>query len=443
MKKTGALLLLCTLLAASPAGAQAWRTVIDDGGRRVALDDSLIEHGGDGQITVTSRLSFPKPLPDVWTNGQSYQHIQTRTRFDCEARTAATLSRSYLKPDLSVLREEKMAEPIVAPVKSGTFDDKLMREVCRPIPTLSASANTNTSATSAAAAAGQKLHAANEAMWQKQLDAIRAAVGKPELGRHPARTAPASSARSSSGKKKAAKTPKPTTWSYDLEAPGGPAQWSAVDAAYAACNRGQRQSPINLDPVSAITAPLPPIDFDYRPAFFEVQDTSEALTARFWDNRLMLMGKRYELTGIHFHRPAEETIGGHGFDAGIHFVHRADDGQLLILAVLLEKGDKPLAALDTLFAYLPLERGQKVAPFDARLDPAQFLPTDTHYFTYSGSLTTPPCTEGVVWVVLPTPVEISAEQEAVLARLHPMNARPIQPTNGRIVKTNASAESLP
>jgi carbonic anhydrase len=437
MGKNGAILLAMALLAATPAWAAPWRTILVDGGRKVSLDDSSIERNADGTVSITSRLSFSKPLPDAWRDGALYSHIQTRTRFNCAARTAATLSRSYLKADLSVLREEKLENPVPAPVRSGTFDDRLMREACRPIPSPAAVAAAN------AAEAGKKQHAANEALWQRQLDAIRAAVGKPDLGKRPPRAASAETAHRKKTSKKSPKKPRPTAWSYDLDAPGGPGHWAEVAPGYAACDTGRQQSPIDLNIGEAIEAPLPDIDFDYRPALFEVQDTPEALTARFWDNRLSLMGKGYELQQIRFHRPAEETIGGHGFDAGIQFIHRAPDGQILVLAVLLKTGKTPNPALNTLFAYLPLEQNQVAAPPDTRLDPAQFLPDDKRYFTYLGSLTTPPCTEGVVWVVLPQPVEISAAQEAVLARLHPMNARPVQPANGRIVKTNVPAELLP
>jgi len=147
---------------------------------------------------------------------------------------------------------------------------------------------------------------------------------------------------------------------------------------------------------------------------------------------LTVTGKTYEFVQFHFHKPSEEKINGQGFDMVAHLVHRADDGKLAVVAVLLERGaENPF--IQTLWNNLPLERQQEVR-VAASLDLNALLPANRNYFTYMGSLTTPPCSEGVLWLVMKQPVAVSPDQIAVFSRLYPRNARPIQPVAGRLIK---------
>jgi carbonic anhydrase len=148
---------------------------------------------------------------------------------------------------------------------------------------------------------------------------------------------------------------------------------------------------------------------------------------------ITLTGKTYELVQFHFHKPSEERVNGRSFDMVAHLVHRADDGRLAVVAVLLEKGtENPM--IQTLWNNLPLEKNVDVLPPAASINLEQFLPTSRAYYTYMGSLTTPPCSEGVLWLVLKQPVAISPEQVAIFSRLYRNNARPIQPVNNRLIK---------
>ena len=116
-----------------------------------------------------------------------------------------------------------------------------------------------------------------------------------------------------------------------------------------------------------------------------------------------------------------------------HLVHKADDGQLAVVAVLMERGsENPF--IQTLWNNMPLEKNAPVEPPDLAINPQDFLPTARNYFTYMGSLTTPPCTEGVLWLVMKQPVQVSQEQIGIFSRLYRNNARPVQAAAGRLIK---------
>ena len=220
-----------------------------------------------------------------------------------------------------------------------------------------------------------------------------------------------------------------THWSYD--GAGGPNEWAQLKPEFAACSSGKRQSPIDIR--EGIKVALDPVSFDYQAAAFRVLDNGHTIQVNVAPGSgIEVMGQRYELLQFHFHRPSEERVDGRQYDMVAHFVHKSLEGRLAVVAVLLERGAvQPL--LQQVWANLPLEKGDEVRA-RGTLDLNQLLPADRAYFTYMGSLTTPPCSEGVLWMVLKQPVQVSPEQVAVFARLYPMNARPIQSASGRLIK---------
>jgi carbonic anhydrase len=181
---------------------------------------------------------------------------------------------------------------------------------------------------------------------------------------------------------------------------------------------------------------LEPIVFRYRAGDFSVIDNGHTVQANVAPgNYIELGGRRYELLQFHFHRPSEERIDGRQFEMSVHLVHKDPEGRLAVVAVLLGKGAAQ-PVVQTVWNNLPLERHQDVRA-RVQLDPSDLLPTDRRYYTYMGSLTTPPCTEGVQWVVLRTPVSATPEQIEIFSRLYPMNARPLQNAAGRrILQSN-------
>jgi carbonic anhydrase len=232
---------------------------------------------------------------------------------------------------------------------------------------------------------------------------------------------------STTSKKKAANSH--AHWDYKGEA--GPAAWGGLKAEFSLCGNGKRQSPIDIR--DGITVDLEPVQFDYRATGFSVVDNGHTIQVNInGGNTIHVAGRRWELVQFHFHRPSEERIDGRQFDMVAHLVHKDPEGKLAVVAVLLDRGSaQPL--VQTVWNNLPLEKGEAYAP-RAVIDLNHLLPPDRRYYTYMGSLTTPPCSEGVLWMVMRQPVPLSQEQIDVFARLYPMNARPVQQAAGRLIK---------
>lgn len=221
----------------------------------------------------------------------------------------------------------------------------------------------------------------------------------------------------------------PTHWDYEGSA--GPEAWGQLSPEYSKCANGQRQSPIDIR--GGIAVDLEPIKFDYRPSAFSVIDNGHTVQVNVEPgNAITITGRRYELVQFHFHRPSEERVNGRQYDMVVHLVHQDSEGRLAVVAVLLDRGSAQ-AIVQAVWNNLPLEKGDEVRA-GTRIDLAQLLPEDKRYYTYMGSLTTPPCSEGVLWMVMKQPVPVSPEQVAIFARLYPMNARPIQQADGRLIK---------
>ncbi len=215
-------------------------------------------------------------------------------------------------------------------------------------------------------------------------------------------------------------------WSY--EGAAGPAAWGSLRQEFSLCAKGRRQSPIDIR--DGLPVGLEPVRFDYRASRFSVIDTGRTVEINIAPgNSIEVGGRRYELVQLLFRHPSEERIDGRQFAMSAHLVHREAQGWTLVVAVVLDPGPAR-ATMQTAWANLPLEKHEAVAA-RATLDPADLLPEDRRYYTYMGSLTTPPCTEGVQWIVMRTPVTASPEQIEVFARLYPMNARPLQAVAGR------------
>jgi carbonic anhydrase len=226
-----------------------------------------------------------------------------------------------------------------------------------------------------------------------------------------------------------------THWSY--EGTAGPAHWGDLDPAYAACKTGKQQSPIDIR--NARRADLPALQFQFRNGPLEyLINNGYAIRVNYHDasgtgNFLVVGGKRYHLTQFHFHHPSEEYIGGKPYPMEVHFMFESSDGQVAGATVFLKAG-KPNATIQKIWDHMPAIESKEEAIAGVEINPAALLPRDTAYYTYMGSLTAPPCTEGVRWFVLKTPVELSAKQIQAYARIYPHDVRPVQPSNGRVVK---------
>lgn len=222
-------------------------------------------------------------------------------------------------------------------------------------------------------------------------------------------------------------------WTYT--GPRGAQRWAELDPSYAACN-GKQQSPIDIH--NAVEANLPPLHFNYKPEPLQyLLNNGYTVRVNYHDapgagSALLLAGERYQLMQFHFHRPSEETIDGKHAPMVLHLMHKSASGKVLGVAVLLTEG-KPNPTVQHIWDHMPITKDDEHAIAGVAINPANMLPSTLGYYSYMGSVTAPPCTEGVQWIVLKTPVEVSPQQIAAFAKLYPHDVRPTQPLNGRVV----------
>ena len=224
-------------------------------------------------------------------------------------------------------------------------------------------------------------------------------------------------------------------WSYHGST--GPTKWGTLESDYTECALGKRQSPIDIRDADATKGELPVIHFDYKPSPLEIIDNGHTVQVDYAPgSSITVQGKRYELVQFHFHKPSEERINGKSSDMVVHLVHMASDGNLAVDAVLLKVGAAS-HVIERLWSDIPKQKEEEREVKGIEVNAADLLPADkAAYYTFTGSLTTPPCGEGVAWVVLKTPGSISKGEVARFARLYPMDARPTQPVNGREVRVS-------
>jgi len=233
-------------------------------------------------------------------------------------------------------------------------------------------------------------------------------------------------------------------WGYNC-AEGAPFVWGRLGPAYALCGEGEAQSPIDVTTTGAVREPLPPLAPAYGPTDLRVVNNGHSVQAQVPAERALLrVGERtYRLAQFHWHTPSEHWLDGESYPMGLHLVH-ADENGLLVLGVLVKEG-RANHELEKIWAVLPRKPNDEVEVDD--FDLAKLLPASLGSYRYPGSLTTPPCDQGVQWVLLAEPIELSAEQIAAFQELFlgterfPVgNARPIQPRNGREVATDVSGD---
>jgi len=216
-------------------------------------------------------------------------------------------------------------------------------------------------------------------------------------------------------------------WSY--EGSRGPGNWGRLSSAFRLCGLGTMQSPLNI--ADAVPAHGDPIVFDYGPAPLNIVNNGHTVQVNYAPGSgITVSGRRYELLQFHFHAPSEHTIAGKSFAMEMHLVHKSKDGMLAVIGVLIERGGNH-AAFDSLLAHLPNTPSEVQRIEHITIDADDLLPSARSTYRYDGSLTTPPCSEGVKWLVLTTPIELSEVQLTAFTAIVHANNRPVQPLNGR------------
>ena len=209
----------------------------------------------------------------------------------------------------------------------------------------------------------------------------------------------------------------------------GPEHWAEMSKEFALCGSGKEQSPVNIS--GATTADLPNIQFDYQPGSLEILNNGHTIQVnRAAGSSITVAGEKFELLQFHFHTPSENTIDGNPFPMEMHLVHKSAKGQLAVVSVFSKAGTNN-AVLDKAWSHIPQHAGDKKSVASVSINAADLLPTDRSYYRFAGSLTTPPCSEGVKWMVMKTPTEVSDNQLAKFTQIIGANARPVQALNSR------------
>lgn len=222
-------------------------------------------------------------------------------------------------------------------------------------------------------------------------------------------------------------------WAYNGDA--GPAKWGDLSSEFAACKTGQEQSPIDLS--KANLRDISNISFNYQPSKINILNNGHTIQVNYDEGSYIVVdGKRYDLLQYHFHAPSEHSINGKLADAEVHFVHKAADGTLAVVGVLLVQGPDN-ASLKTVWDNLPTTQGP-VKTLTATTNAKELIPPSQTTYRYNGSLTTPPCSEGVKWHVMTQSMQISAAQLKAFTNLFPISNRPIQPLFSRTLDLDST-----
>lgn len=213
-----------------------------------------------------------------------------------------------------------------------------------------------------------------------------------------------------------------------------PEQWGDISEEYRACTIGKQQSPIDLQ--SPIKSQLRHLEIAYEPVNLRIINNGHTIQVNSVPGGFIFIdGQRFELFQFHFHHPSEHTVEGKNYPMEIHLVHRNKQGSLAVLGVLLKEGQEN-KLIQTIWENMPSQKNTEKLIIDQYIYATQLLPTNLDSYQYFGSLTTPPCSEIVYWIVFREALEVSSEQIKQFEQIFPSNARPVQPINRRFLLTS-------
>lgn len=234
-------------------------------------------------------------------------------------------------------------------------------------------------------------------------------------------------------------------WDYEAE---GPAKWSTLSKDWEICGSGKEQSPIDIEKAS--TSKLPEIQANFKPSELKIVhhehhadaiNNGHTIQVNYSEGDTLTIGdEKYALKQYHFHGPSEHTVGGKHSPMEMHMVHQSADKKLAVVAMLINEGKATNAAFEPVWSNLPKTKSEETHFSNVKVDVNQFLPASRTTYRYDGSLTTPPCSEKVNWIIFTNPIELSNAQIAKFSAIIKGNNRPTQPLNARKIVTDKIEE---
>lgn len=426
--------------AISSSSAAVWVKVNENTTSKLLVDrQSILQKE---QLTrAWIKIEYKSPQKNIDSPDKEYDLSKLLWYFDCPAQKSATSQVfQYMNSQLvySAGIDVKKAE-FIEPVPETDFD-LAMRFVCaankpaKPAADAKPAENKPAPANSATAVKPAEPAKPDEVSSAATTEKAAAAAGKPESKPADAKSAPVNQQKgkdaASKEKENHAKSGAHNVhWTY--EGKEGPENWGKLKPEFAACDTGRNQSPINIE--TTVKASQKPLKGIQKYTAKDIVNNGHTVQANFKEgNMLLLDDTSFKMKQVHFHAPSENTIHGKSFPLEAHFVHADAKGNLTVIGVMFKEG-KANPGLEKLWAQISNEVGDPI-PLKAKVSASEMIPESRDYYRFSGSLTTPPCSEGVRWILMKTPMTASKEQiETFEKAVHHHNNRPVQPLNGRLV----------
>ena len=386
--------LLTSFLSPTLALAAKWVDLGSKAQARIEIDASSVPASKEGSLRIWHRESYAKPkIPD--SGAFSFSRLTTLTEFQCEKRTATSIQTIYSSENGTELKTENSDSREARPIAPDSALEAVFAYACKPRPKPAA-------------------------------PVIKEAPPPPPV------VEPVVDSKKSKSSKKAKEDEHAEAPHWTYSGPTGTEKWGTLSPEFATCGTGQRQSPIDIR--RTVRADLPSIGFAYKPVPLSIVDNGHSIKVDTpGAGGITVEGESYDLVQFDFHKPSEVKINGKAYDMAVHMIHQSKAGKLAVVAVMIEAG-KEQSLIRTLWTHLPLEQNTPVSRPEVKIDPTQLLPAKRNYYTFLGSLTTPPCSEGVLWLVLKTPLAVSKEQLAGFGTIYKSNVRPVQAVNNRLIK---------
>jgi carbonic anhydrase len=406
--------LICFFISIGTCSAATWVKLNENSTSKLMIDkQSILER--DKLKRAWVQIEYKTIQKNLESPDTQYNLSKLLWYFDCPAqKSAASQVFQYLNSELvhsaaiNNIKDAKFIEPV-----PETDFDRAMRYVC----TTNKSANVKSAAPTPAAPKAPPAETKTE---------TNPSAKPADAESKPAEVKPVEKAPAKPTGKKPDDIKKPVTWSY--EGKEGPENWSKLNSEFSTCSTGSTQSPIDV--TESIDANLKPLKLLQKFPAKEILQSNHSIQLNFRDGNIVAIDSMtFKLKQANFHTPSEHRIQGKSFPLEAQFLHTDTKGNTAIIAVMFKEG-RANSALAKILKQLPQD-GDKPVALKSRLLASEMMPNNQDYYRFSGSLTTPPCTEGIRWILVKTPMTASKEQIEALATKN--NNRPLQAINARII----------